>query len=98
MNTNHCHAQVKSKKQQVRYEETGIALANANDFTAGLGMDEVDEVIVSVIITIIIIIISSIIMIIVIIIIISSTIIFIVIIIIIIIAFFIPLIIKIYRI
>ena len=28
--------QVKNKKQQVRYEETGMALANANDFTAGL--------------------------------------------------------------
>lgn len=28
--------QVKSKKQQVRYEDTGIALANSNDFTAGL--------------------------------------------------------------
>ena len=41
MNANHCHTQVRSKKQQVRYEETGIALANANDFTAGLGMDEV---------------------------------------------------------
>lgn len=26
----------KNKKQQVRYEETGIALANANDFEAGL--------------------------------------------------------------
>ena len=27
---------VKSKKQQVRYEDTGIALANRNDFAAGL--------------------------------------------------------------
>lgn len=32
----------KNKKQQVRYEDTGIALANANDFEAGLREEVID--------------------------------------------------------